>query len=337
MSEVNYPNEYLLESVEGVDMTAAIEEKLEKYGVCVLTSGTYLVHGVNMPDHSTLRGVGRCSRILLDPKLESGYAVGMGSFSVVEDLVLLGAEKTSGAPKEMGDRHGILYLGTATTKNWMGEDLKLHSVIENCCISGFTGGGITCRDTGYYIRAALTATNCHIMHCGAGIYIPHFSEYHIFTNMLCAENLYGCINNGGNNMFLNCGFNANVTGFVIDNSKNQSQNNSHGSAVGCTFNHSDDNRGVGIALYGAQWGYVFSGCQMFYSKIIIENSFGIQFTGMNFGRNMDISVKGGGVVSFQGSVFQSLPARFESEGSAVVRCDGCYTRDGDVILAPENT
>ena len=61
---------------------------------------------------------------------------------------------------------------------------------------------------------------------------------HMFTNIMASKCLYGCINNGGNNVFVNCGFNSNITGFLIDNSRGQSNNNSHGSAIGCTFNHS---------------------------------------------------------------------------------------------------
>ena len=41
-------------------------------------------------------------------------------------------------------------------------------------------------------------SDCHILNCGAGINIDHFSEFHKFTNVLSETNLYGCINNGGN-------------------------------------------------------------------------------------------------------------------------------------------
>ena len=68
-------DQYYLPPAEGADMTQAIEEKLNTYGTCLLGSGTYLVHGVNMPENATLMGMGRCTRMLLDPALTAGYTV----------------------------------------------------------------------------------------------------------------------------------------------------------------------------------------------------------------------------------------------------------------------
>ena len=39
-------------------------------------------------------------------------------------------------------------------------------------------------------------------------------------------------------MFVNCNFSENDMEFLMDNSQKQSKNETHGSAVGCTFNHS---------------------------------------------------------------------------------------------------
>ena len=193
-----------------------------------------------------------------------------------------------------------------------------------------SGGGITCTDTGYSTSASITASNCHVMLCGAGINITHFSEYHNFTNMLCSQNLYGCINNGGNNIFTNCGFDSNVTAFLIDNSRGQSINDSHGSAVGCSFNHSGKNEGIGIQVLGAKNGYVFSGCQMFYSKIVLDGAAGVIFSAMNFGRAEDIIIKDSSAVLFNNCVFGTPPV-VSVENSRTVRSTECYTRSGDSI------
>ncbi|MBQ8358162.1 MAG: hypothetical protein IJX39_10230 [Clostridia bacterium] len=333
-SENMYELRYRLESQnDGTDMTDRIEQMLRAYGTCLLGSGVYVVSGVNMPDHSTLMGMGDCTKIILKEDISSGYAVRMGSFCCVKNLSVLGSRAPIALPDTVGERHGILFAGTATTKDWMGPDLKLNAILEGCRISGFTGGGLTCVDTGYYVRASLTASNCHIINCGAGINISHFSEYHEFTNMLCSENLYGCINNGGNNVFVNCGFNANRTAFVIDNAEGQSCNNSHGSAIGCTFNHSGDNKGIGIMILGAKNGYVFSGCQMFYSKIILENAEGITFNAMNFSKNMEISVKGGGLILFTDSVFSKRPTSVSVTDNSLVKFINCFTREGEEIKA----
>lgn len=322
---------YYVGNIPGADMTAAIEEKLNAYGVCCLGRGTYLVSGVKMPPNATLRGMGRCTRVLLDPALTEGAAVTMESFCCVKDLFVCGAEEKIALPEEPRARHGILYRDTTTTKEWMREDLKLNSIISGCWISGFDGGGITCVDTGYYIRASMTVSDCHIFNCGAGINISHFSEYHAFTNVQCCENGYGCVNNGGNNKFVNCAFDGNRLGFMIDNIRVKSPNHSHGSVVGCSFNHTDDNKGIGILLLGATNGYIFTGCQMFFSKIVVENSASILFNAINFGRLMEISVKGDETVMFSDCMFGGDPKCISVSNPQAVKFKNCYTRGGEEI------
>ena len=129
MQEMNQMQDCFVANIPGKDMTAAIEEKLNTYGACRLGSGTYLVSGVRMPPNATLSGLGRCTQLLLDPALEAGSTVSMDAFCCVKDLFLCGAEQKIELPEEPGARHGILYRGTATTKDWMGEGLKLNSII----------------------------------------------------------------------------------------------------------------------------------------------------------------------------------------------------------------
>ena len=319
---------YLPATDDGADRTEEIRQLLQQHGACQLGSGTYVVSGIHMPDGTSLSGVGSATKLLLHTSVEGG-TVYMGSFCTVKDLMVLGAEADIALPRQIGARHGIVFEGTATMQNY--DNQPRNSVIANCFAKSFTGGGITCKDTGYSTVCSLTVSNCHLWNCGAGINISHFSEYHEFTNVLCSANLYGCVNNGGNNVFANCGFNSNVTGFLIDNSHGQSNNNSHGSAVGCTFNHSDKNKGIGIQVLGANSGYVFSGGQMFFSKIVVEDSVGITFDAMNYGRDMDISVKGGKLTMFTDSAFTNPPASIRIENNELVKFINCFTRDGEVV------
>ena len=340
---------YLLECPgDGRDMAPAIEQALAENGACLLGAGTFYVSGVTMPHGTTLAGLGNATAIVLKKEVTDGAAVTMNSFCTVKDLTVVGegknglpaaaerctddphgrCEYADETPKALGTRHGILFAGTATTKEWSGQ--PHNGVIENCRIFGFSGGGITCVDTGYSINASMTVSDCHILCCGAGICIPHYSEYHKFTNVLCSDNFIGCLNNGGNNVFMNCGFNSNITAFVIDNRDGKAVNNTHGAAIGCTFNHSDRNQGVGIAVYGASWGFVFSGGNLGFSKIVVENSTGVQFSAMNFLHTVEISAKGPRPVLFCGDVFHKKPIVTLSEGGAVRFAD-CFTVEGEPI------
>lgn len=343
---------YLLEAAgDDRDMAPAIEQILSERGACILGAGVFYVSGVTMPHGTTLMGLGNATVIVLKKEVSAGAAVSMDSFCTVKDLTLVGEGEDgipaasqlapegahgrcerlpddSEMPAEIGTRHGILFASDADRHRWQNQ--PHNSTIENCRIFCFTGGGITCRDTGYSINACLNVSDCHIRFCGAGIYIPHYSEFHKFTNVLCCDNLYGCINNGGNNVFVNCGFDANKTGFVIDNRDGNAWNNAHGSAIGCTFHHSDHNNGVGIALYGVSWGFVFSGGQIGASDILIENSKSIVFSGMNILGERHISVKGPTPVLFCGNVFHKMPVISLSGGGRIL-FSACYTTEGEEV------
>ncbi len=310
------------------DRSADIEKMLKEKGVCVLGHGVFYVTGVTMPDYTTIMGLGECSELILADEVESGHAIKLGSRCCVKNLAIKGSREDIERPAKVGNRHGIVYGGTATTKDWAGQPRDC--IIESCQIRSFSGGGITCVDTGYSTTCCIMAANCHISGCGAGINISHYSEFHKFTNIHCVGNLYGCINNGGNNVFTACGFDSNTTGYLIDNTENKSPNNSHGSVLGCTFNHSDKNKGIGIQILGANHGYVFTGCQLFYSKIVLENAFGIQFNDFNFGKNTEIIVKGGQLVLFSNGIFVNQPI-VTLENDPIVKSHHCFTRLGEEV------
>ena len=326
---------YVLKSTDdNTDRTSDIERELSEKGVCFLGHGVFCVSGIKMPDNSSLVGFGEGSVLLLDESVDDGFAVKMGCRTSIKNLVLVGKkEDIVNRPSEIGKRHGILFSGNATLKDWSGQ--VQDCIINSCQIRSFSGGGITCVDTGYSTSSCLVASDCHITGCGVGINISHYSEYHKFTNMHCVENNYGCINNGGNNVFCACGFDSNTVGFMIDNTEQKSPNNSHGSAVGCTFNHSDHNKGIGIHIIGADNGFVFSGCQVFYSKIVLENSSGIQLCNLNCGRCVEFYVKGGKTSVLSDSIFFVMPTVI-IEDNPLVRIYNCYTYNGEEVTVASN-
>lgn len=133
-----YNEEYYLPCRnDGTDMTAAIEERLLRYGTCLLGKGVYIVSGVNMPDGSSLIGMGHGSKLLLREEIPSGCAVKLGSFCTVRDLSVAGSESEITLPDGVGDRHGLAFLGTATPEDYA--DQPHNSIISGCFISGFNG------------------------------------------------------------------------------------------------------------------------------------------------------------------------------------------------------
>lgn len=131
-------------------------------------------------------------------------------------------------------------------------------------------------------------------------------------------------------MFVNCGFNSNKVGFVIDNSLGDKPNSAHGSAIGCTFNHQDSNNGYAIKIINSTPGYVFEGCQIFYGKTLLDNAEGIVFTGCNFGSNEGIEINSGKTVLYNGCIFGSSPA-LNKNNNNYTKFVNCFTRNGSTI------
>jgi hypothetical protein len=135
-------------------------------------------------------------------------------------------------------------------------------------------------------------------------------------------------NIGGNNMFVNCGFSGNTVGFLIDNEHGQSPNCAHGSCVGCTFHHSDYNKGIGILIKNERPGFVFDGCQIGFSKIVLENSDCVVFNAMNILRNVEIHITGGTLTLFSGCAFHVPLNAFTCKDNGAVRFANCFLKDG---------
>ena len=319
-------NAFLESTNDTTDRTADIAAVLASTGYCQLGPGVFYVTNLHMPANSTLCGSGSSTRLILPNNVTEGYAVRVNNCCTVRDLRITSPTAIS-LSENVGERHGIMFCGTYDEDKNPG---GIFISISNVYIDNFTGGGITCRNTGYSTTASINASNITIRNCNVGINISYWSEYHRFTNITCHNCYYGCINNGGNNMFVNCAFNSNKVGFVIDNSSGDMPNNAHGSAVGCTFNHMDNNEGYSIKIYNTNNGFVFEGCQIFYGKTLIDQSSGIVFTGCNYGRGEGIEVNKGGTVLFNGCLFGSAP-KVTITDNKYTHFVECYLRSGEKI------
>jgi len=314
------------------DMTSAIMAMLTETGYCHLGEGIFYVSGsIDMPVGSTLVGCGHKTIIRLLSSVQSGYIVKLGSSCTIKDLSLSGGytAPTISAEDPVGNRHGVFFKGNAD-----GEEGETVYTTANCILTGlrisnFAGGGITCHNTGYNHNSSILATNCIIYNCHAGINIDYFSEYNRFTNMMIFNCHYACVNNGGNNIFVNCTFQG-IAGFIIDNSENDKPNSAHGSCVGCSFNHQNNNVGNAIELYGVTSGFVFTGCQFFYGMLYMENSSGIVIDSCNFGQNEAITVLDGGLIMFANDCFGNAPT-ITIQNNNIVKFINSFTRSGAVV------
>ena len=327
-------NNYLAPSGDTTDRTADILAMLTSSKICRLGSGDYYISNLQMPDNSALIGSGNGTRIHLKGTSD-GFAIKPGSYCILSDFMLQGSNSALTFNETIGGRHGILWQGTYSDN----QSAPFMCRISNVLIRDFSGGGITCYDTGYGTFNAIEATNIIILGCWAGLNISYWSEFHKFTNVRCYLCRVGCVNNGGNNVFVNCDFSqSKEICMLMDNSQSQSPNNSHGSCIGCVFNHaySNDvaNSGVGIKILNCANGFIFSGCQIFFSRIRLEDSDGITFANCNFGySNCDISVSGGKAIIFSSNIHQNTPP-ITISNDADVHFVNCYNRTTGAVVEP---
>lgn len=314
------------------DRSADIVSMLNTTGVCRLGVGTFYVTNINMPDDSLIVGMGAATKLILTSS--ASYALKMAKRCSIKDLHIMGATADITISESISERHGILWQGNYA-ENQSNAMQPQRGHIDNVWISRLTGGGITCYNTGYGTICHLVVNNVNIWNCNAGINISYWSEFHKFTNVRCGECYFGCINNGGNNVFVNCDFSSNKgIAFLMDNAGGKSPNNSHGSAIGCVFNHTNSNKGIGIKIISCENGYIFSGCQVFYSQIVIEDSYGIVVSNTNFGQaNCDITIVKGASILFANNIFGGTPI-ITNTNNTTTRFVNCYDRNtGAEIVA----
>lgn len=309
-----YPTDLPLEALDDTsDRTDEINLLLELYGKCILAKGTYYVSGITMPDSTTITGDSNSIVRLLD-SVASGAAIVMSKNSLVQGIYIDGGLSNVGATE--GTRYGI---------EWTGDSLYT-GCVDNCIIRGFSGAGILLHDTTVNVYRNLFITNCRIRVNYIGIDIKKNSEFNIITGCNIKNNYYGIRNRGGNNHVDNCGIDSNTIGVQVD--ADEGSNNGHGGISNCTINHSGSNNGYGIIIKDTGRMLV-NGCNLYYSKILLENTNGNIINACGFGSNAGWEVTDGECNMFSNCMIRSAsdtPVTITNNTQTVIA--NCYTRDG---------
>lgn len=313
--------------------TTEIVNELTNNGICYLGSGNFYITGIDMPANTEIIGQGNTTKIILDSSVASGYAIKMNTNCIVKDLTIDGGSNTISSA--VGTRNGITWLGTTVTNT-----SPMNGKIENCNILNFSGYGISCKNTSQGTVNFISANTIYIENCNAGIGTED-SEFNKFTAVRTYNCYYGCLNQGGNNTFVQCDFSKCTTGFVINNENLTYSNNGHGSAISCIFNHMDNNTGTAIIVNRTGHGFTFSGCQIFFGNIEITNAQGIIFEGCIFGQDININIQqnisgySNARVLFSDCSFKTIPITHTTKNTMFkncsVRSSGGELIDSDVV------
>jgi hypothetical protein len=98
-------------------------------------------------------------------------------------------------------------------------------------------------------------------------------------------------------------------------------------------NPSQLGKGIGVKVLNTDAGFIFSNCQLWYGRIYVENSKGIQISGCEIGgigsREFPvIETVGNGMVFIDNCLFQTAP--INSLGSPA-KFTNCWTYAGDAV------
>ena len=326
------------------DMTGAIMSMLTSTGYCHLAEGIYYVSGsIDLPSGSTLEGCGKGTIIRLLQSTSSGYIARLKEYSQIKNIRFSGGYSDLDiTSSDIGSRNGVIMIGNAdNTQASITPRYTKFNQITGCYFDNLESA-IYCNNTGGGIEEGLIVDNCHIKRCRVGININYYSEYCKFSNIVTYYNHYACINNGGNNVFINCTFHG-IVGFVVDNSSETKTNIAHGSCIGCLFNHIDNitypanlGNGYGIKIIDSANGFIFDGCQLWYGKVYVENSSGVQVDNCTIGGSSTsgqvptIETYGNKKVFFNGCLFNVTPTINEEYNNI---WNNCYTFAGTEVGA----
>ena len=234
--------------------------------------GTYVFSStINVPSDVSLVGN---TKTIFKPASETSPATLMsinGSDNVFISHITFDGGLTS-KPAQEGTQVGLSVVSCRSVN------------IENVEFVGWSKQGLYSKTMSSYgeeedgkFFKQLQITNCRFYFNYCGNYFDYRCEYTQMLNCVWGENYIGTVNCGGNNAYVSCQWNANYTGFKMENS---GSNPAHGGCNGCTFNHNDNQA---IQIDNCVNGWTFEGCQIFYGKIVLNNSKGVIFNGNIWG------------------------------------------------------
>ena len=290
-------------------------------GVVTLQEGDYYITGnINIPNGKTLQGVGKGTRIIF---ATSNATININSGCTLQNISLVGNNDVPITPSlsPVTTDCGVSFVSNSVEQ----------SIIQNCWIENFTSG-IILYSTTQSVAHNLLISNCFIKKCHRGIYIKANSEYHKIVNCVVTSCGYGMLSRGGNNNITNCGFDLNIVGIQID--EDEGTNSGHGIIANCSLNHSDNNTGYGLIVKGTSGRMLVTGCNFYYSKILLDTTDGNIINGCGFS-SMNVEIEHGNCNIITGCLAKG-GVTIDITDNTVTKISECYYRNGNTIIVNTN-
>lgn len=308
-----------------------------------IPAGTYVCNALTIPNGTRLHGIAGATIL----QLTNGATSIINLTADSSDITIDGIKFVGNNDMSSTSSATAMSLADLRARNGEGTECGIYIYgfakkifIQNCEFTRFSLAGIRLymmHTSAMYVWK-VKITDCHFTNNWYGLLSDVRSEYHTIMGCSFNYNQIGAFIAGGNNTFSECRFEANGTGFVV--SGTAGENDSHGSAGTCSFNH---NKGYGIAIIDINNGYSFTGCHVFDGTgIIISNSIGFNYVGgmvackiiidseRNAGYNMFAEDIFGNTASYNTGVIEGNPARLSLHGNRFLTQNNCSSINNEI-------
>ena len=224
-----------------------------------------------------------------------------------------------------GTRYGI-YMEKCRRINLHDLDVYGWDLAGIYCKNNDSGGG----EVGRFFHM-IQLTNSSMYYNYYGLWFDQYGEYNQVSCCTFGDNYIGALNCGGNNQYVGCMYNSNWCGFALYGT--DIANESHGGCYSCTYNHNSiSGLGGGIAIFckDSTVGWNFTGQNIWYGALRLQNCKGVIFNGTIIGNAAFSSTNSEGLKNqnlFTNAYFYTSPSAFISgnDGSTYI---GNYIPNG---------
>lgn len=277
LKDIVLDNKQRIDQIIGQGVITNLQDYITNNRNVELGEGTYLLDSpLSIPSNTKIKGIRGLSIIQLNDANLIADLTGKENISF-ENVTFIGktphTSHTSLGSTLADQINAIInHTGQGADKGiYLSGSNTLSITFTNCVFRNFGFSGLHIKNTNPFYNK-FKVTDCEFRDSWYGIMVDQRAEFNTFVGCTFAHNEYGAYIDGGNNYWGVCHFDMNYINVCLSGISNN--NDSHGSMVGCSFNHSTL---FGIAGVNVHYGYLMNGCMLYEKGIMLHNCKNIMF------------------------------------------------------------
>ena len=262
---------------------AELKDYITKNKIVRLGSGIWdLTSTITIPEGTKIQGIPGKTIFRVTEGIIGLYILNKNTtIEGIEFQAISGTVYTLANKTEAKTRTGI---GNTTAISTASNGTK--ALVSNCSFTGFNKAGVWL-SAGIQLKENPRVQNCYFTNCYIGLWVGETAEYSQYSSITTDSCQVGLFIDAANTLGSLIHSTSCIYGVIVSGFGNANQG--HGSISASTFNHCV----TGIYVVDLISGFVFTGCQLQVSAMIVENSEGVLFSNADVGGDININ-KGSG-------------------------------------------